>query len=147
MGLEMADAACPVSLHAHLYNACSLRRVMLSLGKCRFGGASLYGGGGMGHCSGVGRSRGQRGGSPTPPGVLLGSVPALRLSLPGRSAVRQGWEQGAPVLDSPARGSAMLASAPGSSWGILHSFGLQGRQRAQPCARQRHSMAMGFGMC
>lgn len=128
MGLEMADAACPVSLHAHRYNACSLRGVMLSLGKCRFGGASLCGGGGIEHCSGVGRSKGQQGGSPTPPGVLLGSVPALRLSLLGRRAVRQGWEQGALVLDSPARGLATLALAPGSSWGILHSSGLWGRQ-------------------
>lgn len=37
VGLEMADAACPVSLCAHRYNACLPHRVMLSLGKHHFG--------------------------------------------------------------------------------------------------------------
>lgn len=78
----MADAACSVSLRAHRYKACSMCRVMLSLGKrlCRGVGCPVRGvGGGRGHCSGVGRSRGQQAGSPTPPpGDLLGSVPALR---------------------------------------------------------------------
>lgn len=39
------------------------------------------------------------------------------LSFPGRSAVQRGWEQGPLVLDGPAHGLAMLAPAPGSSWG------------------------------
>ena len=110
MGLEMADAACPVSLRAHRYNACSLRRVMLSLGKRRFRGCCPVRRGGMGHCSGVGRSRGQQGGSPTPPGVSLGSVPALR-QLP--EFAREKCSSAG--LDSPAHGSATLAPAPGSS--------------------------------
>lgn len=83
VGLEMADAACPVSLCAHRYNACLPHRVMLSLGKHHFGaGGGGYDypvqGAGMEHCNGVGRSRGQWGGNPTPPGVLLSFVPALR---------------------------------------------------------------------
>lgn len=80
MGLEMADAACSVSLRTHRYNACSMCRVMLSLRMRRLGGGIPVrgGGGGMGHCSGAGRSGGQRAGSPSPPGDLLGSVPALR---------------------------------------------------------------------
>lgn len=148
MGLEMADAACPVSLHAHRYNACSLRREMLSSGKRRFGGLPRVRAG-VGHCSGVGRSRDSRGAAPLLTGFCwaLCLLCATCLSLLGRSAVRRDWEQGAPVLDSPARGSATLAPAPGSSWGILHSFGLRGRQRAQRCAGQRHGMAMGFGVC
>lgn len=103
------------------------------------------GGGGMGHCSGVGRSRGQERAAP-----LLGICWALCLlyasclSLPGSSVVQQGLEQEALVLDSPARGLAMLTPALGSSWRILHSFGLQGRQRAQPCAGQWHRVAIGF---
>lgn len=63
VGLEMADAACPVSLHAHRYNACSLCREMLSLGKRCFGELPRAGAG-VGHCSGVGRSRGQWRGQP-----------------------------------------------------------------------------------
>lgn len=79
MGLEMADAACFVSLRAHRYNACSLHRVMLCLGKHHFGGAVL--------CEvvawaiavdwkgeGIGK---QQGDSPAPPRALLGFVSAL----------------------------------------------------------------------
>lgn len=82
----------------------------------------------------MGRSRRQRWGSPTPPRILLDSVPALCLSFPGGSAVQQSWEQGPLVLNSPARVVATLAPAPGSFWGILNIFGFWGRQKAQPCA-------------
>lgn len=47
------------------------------------------------------------------------------LSLPGRSVVPRWWDQGAPVLDSPAHGSATLALPLRSFWGILHSFGFR----------------------
>lgn len=149
MGLEMADAACPVSLRAHQYNAYSLRRVMLSQGKRHFGGAALCRGVAWGTAVEWEGAEGNRGAAPLLPGFCwaLCLLYASCLSLPGRSAVQRGWEQGAPALDSPARGSAMLAPALGSSWRILHSFDLQGRQRAQHCAGQQHGMAMGFSMC
>lgn len=117
MGLEMADAACPVSLRAHRYNACSLRRVMLSLGKHHFRGAALCGGVAWGTAVEWEGAEGSRGAAPLLPGFCwaLCLLCASCLSLPGRSAVQQGWEQGALVLDSPARGSATLAPAPGSS--------------------------------
>lgn len=80
MGLEMADAACSVSLRAHRYNACSMCRVMLSLGKRRSGGAALCGGVVVAWGTAVEweGARDSAGGSSTPPGDLLRSVPALR---------------------------------------------------------------------
>lgn len=131
MGLEMADAACPVSLRAHRYNACSLRRVMLSPGKRCFGGGYPV----LGWWHGALQWGGEE-------GVLLGSVPALR-----RLPEFAGEKHGAGSRELWCWRVLHMAPAPGSSWGVLHSFGLQGRQRAKLCAGQRHSTAVGFGVC